>query len=296
LPVALTKAELVARAARWGAKRGVEFDAALLDEWITKGVVAKGDRGKNVGKRPVFRYGCRHYRRVLQVLRFYSRGIKSADQILIMLFLNGRGVKPFEAREPIAREFARARAKLIAMARSPRFDQYGAVPPKHKVRLVRSLGNPDQRFVDAGVVLGPDQMIAAVRAARSPDPDSRLRKTANPGSENLMLEIFKLAFGGILSKDPEFPAEIDQTIANATDADLSLVSSILNLFRAVLSWLESKNRSPEIAALLDGLLASFSQPEFIAAHFALQLTLLKRFPVDKGELEKFLQFAIRGFS
>jgi len=170
------------------------------------------------------------------------------------------------------------------------------VPPKHKEMLVRSLGNPDKRFVEAGVVLGPDQMIAAVRAARSPDPDSRLRTTANLGSENLMLEIFKLAFGGILSKDPEFPAEIDRIIANATDADLTLGSSILNLFRAVLSCLESKNRSPEIAGLLDALLVSFSQPEFVAAHLAFQLTLLKRIRVDKGELEKFVQFAIRGFS
>ena len=139
-------------------------------------------------------------------------------------------------------------------------------------------------------------MIAAVRAARSPNPDSRLRTTANPGSENLILEIFKFSFGGILSKDPEYPVEIDQIIANATDADLTLVSSILNLFRAVLSWLQSKNLSSEIAGLLDALLASFSQPEYIAAHYALQLTLMKRFPVDKADLEKFLQFAIRGFS
>jgi hypothetical protein len=296
LPVALSKAELVERAAKWGAARGFKFKPSLLNRWINEGLLAEGDRGGNVGKRPVYRYSCRHYRRVLQVLKLYSRGIRSRDQILIMLFLNSHGVKPFEVREPIAREFGRARTKLIGMARSPRFDQDGAVPPKHKESLVRSIGSGDKRFLEAGVVLGPDQMIAAVRAARSPDPDSKLRTTANPGSENLMLEIFKFSFGGILSKDPEFPAEIDQIIANATDADLSLVSSILNLFRPVLSWLDSKNRSPEIAGLLDALSASLSQPEFIAAHFALQLTLLKRFPVDKGELEKFLQFAIRGFS
>jgi hypothetical protein len=139
-------------------------------------------------------------------------------------------------------------------------------------------------------------MIAAVRAARSPDPDSKLRTIMSSGAEDWRLQILKPALGRILSKDREFPAEIDQIIANATDADLTLVSSILNLFRAVLSWLESKNRAPEIAGFLDALLASLSQPEFIAAHFALQLTLLNRFPVDKGDLEKFLQFAIRGFS
>ena len=98
---------------------GFEFRISLLNEWIMKGLVDDGDRGDNVGKRPVYRYGCRHYRRVLQVLKLYSRGIKSADQILIMLFLNGRGVKPFEVREPIAREFARARPRSMLMARSP---------------------------------------------------------------------------------------------------------------------------------------------------------------------------------
>ena len=61
----------------------------------------EGDRGGNVGKRPVYRYSCRHYRRVLQVLRIYARGIKGRDEILIMLFLNGHGVKPFEVREPM---------------------------------------------------------------------------------------------------------------------------------------------------------------------------------------------------
>jgi hypothetical protein len=60
----------------------------------------------NVGQRPVYRYGRRHYRRVLQVLRLYARGIRQTDEILIMLFLNSYGVKPHEVREPLAREFA----------------------------------------------------------------------------------------------------------------------------------------------------------------------------------------------
>ncbi len=93
-------------------------------------------------------------------------------------------------RPPIAREFGRARTKLVAMARSPRFDQDGVVPPKHKESLVRSLGNPDKRFVEAGVVLGPDDLIAAVRVARSPDLDSRARTNAKSGAEKLMLAIF----------------------------------------------------------------------------------------------------------
>ena len=183
-------------------------------------------------------------------------------------------------RPPIAREFGRARTKLVAMARSPRFDQDGVVPPKHKESLVRSLGNPDKRFVEAGVVLGPDDLIAAVRVARSPDLDSRARTNAKSGAEKLMLAIFKFALGGILSRDPEFPAEIDQIIANATDTDLTIACSLLNLYRAILAWLESKNGSPEIAGFLDALLVSFSQPEYVAFQFALLLRFLKLCPLD----------------
>ena len=196
MPVALTKREFVKRAAKWGAPRGFELRNSLLNAWIDEGLVDEGDRGGNVGKRPVYRYSSRHYRRVLLVLKLYSRGIRSRDQILIMLFLNGHGVKPFEVREPIAREFGRARTKLIAVARSPRFEQDGVVPPKHKESLVRNLGNPDKRFVEAGVVLGPDQMIAAVRAARSPNPNSKLRTTTNPGSDNLDVGNFQILVRG----------------------------------------------------------------------------------------------------
>jgi hypothetical protein len=82
----------------------VEFDLGRLREWIDNALVDEGDRGENIGKRPVYRYSYRHYRRVLQVLRRYARGIKGRDEILIMLFLNGHGVKPFEVRELIAQE------------------------------------------------------------------------------------------------------------------------------------------------------------------------------------------------
>ena len=121
----------------------MEFDLGRLNEWIDNALVDEGDRGENVGKRPVYRYGCRHYRRILQVLKLYSRGINGHDQILIALFFNGHGVKPFEVREPIAREFRRARTKLITMARSPRFEQDGVVPPKHRESLVRSRSRRD---------------------------------------------------------------------------------------------------------------------------------------------------------
>jgi hypothetical protein len=69
LSVAMLKAELVRRATRWSAKRRLSFKESWLDEWIDKGLVAKGDRRENLGKRPVYHYSAHHYRRVLQILR-----------------------------------------------------------------------------------------------------------------------------------------------------------------------------------------------------------------------------------
>jgi len=212
LPVALSKAELVERAAKWGATRGFKFKPSLLNRWIYEGLLAEGDRGGNVGKQPVYRYSYRHYRRVLQVLRLYARGIKGRNEILIMLFLNGHGVKPFEVREPIAQEFAKARAKLNALMRSSRFDEEGQVPPKHKESLVRSLGPGDERFVKAGVILPPDQMIAAVRAARSPDPDSKLRTIMSSGAGDFCIENLRRRPAGVDVKRPSLVARVDFAI------------------------------------------------------------------------------------
>jgi hypothetical protein len=221
LPVALTKAELVDRATRWGAKRKIEFRASFLNEWIKQGLVVDDDRdrGDNDKKRPTYRYGCRYYRRVLQVLRLYSRQIRSVDQILILLFVGGHSVKPYEVREPLIRELARVQAKLNAMARSHRFDKPGDIPPKHKESLARGLGEADKRFAEAGVAPNLEQMIAAIRAARSADPESGLRRRSNACESDPVVECLKVAIGGFLATVPDVRGEVESTIMSATDAD-----------------------------------------------------------------------------
>ena len=298
MPVALTKAELVKRAAKWGAKRKVGFRESFLNEWIKQGLVVDDDRdrGDNDKKRPTYRYGRRYYRRVLQVLRLYARGIRSADQILILLFVGGHGVKPYEVREPLIREFARAQAKLNAMARSPRFDQDGDIPPKHKQSLARRLGEPDKPFAEAGIAPNLDQMIAAIRAARSPDPNSGLRRHSNAPYSDPIVECLKVAMGGFLAADPDVRSEVESTIMSATDADLWLVNDMIALARRFLVWLKGTNPSPQIAGFIDAILISFTQPEFVATEFAILLTLLRRVPVEREPMEEFIQFAIRGFS
>jgi hypothetical protein len=298
LPVALTKAELVDRATRWGAKRKVEFRESFLSEWTKQGLVVDDDRnrGDNDKKRPTYRYGCRYYRRVLQVLRLYARGIRSVDQILILLSVGGHGVKPYEVREPLIREFARAQAKLNAMARSPRFDQHGDIPPKHKESLARNLGEADKRFAEAGIAPNLDQMIAAIRAARSPDPESGLRRLSDARDSDPIVECLKMAMGGFLATNPDFPGEVERTISSASDADLLLVNDMIALARGVLAWLARANPSPQVAGFIDAILISFTQPEFVASEFTILLTLLRRVPVEREPMEEFIQFAIRGFS
>ena len=198
MPVALTKAELVERAAKWGAKRKVSFRISLLNEWIDKGLVDEGDRIKNAGKRPVFRYGCRHYRRVLQVLRLYARGIKRTDEILIMLFINGHGVKPNEVREPLAREFARASAKINAQARSDPLRPGRPHTAEAQGEPHPEPGQADERFLAANAVLPGAQMIEVMRAARNQDPGSTQRNPKYTSVETVPVAVLQSLMGGLM--------------------------------------------------------------------------------------------------
>ncbi len=275
MPVALTKAELVERAAKWGAKRKVKFRKSLLDEWIDEGLVAKGDRLKNVGKRPVYRYSCRHYRRVLQVLRLYARGIGQTDEILIMLFLNRYGVKPHEVREALAREFARGRAKINAQARSVRFDQEGPIPPKHKESLIRSLGQADDRFLAAKIVLPGGQMIEVMRAARNPDPESAQRNPKFASAETVPVALLQSLLGGLMAAgdDDDDVGEAERLLRNASNSELEAARSTLLSIRRVFTSAPIASSKLILGPLREAYLASFAQPEFVTVQLVNMLRL-----------------------
>jgi len=273
LSVVLTKAELIERAATWGASRGVKFRKSLLDGWIDKGLVPEGERLKNVGKRPVYRYGCRHYRRVLQVLKLYSRDIKGADQILIMLFLNGHGVKPFEVREPLAREFARVCAKINAQARSVRFDQEGAIPPKHKGSLIRNLGQADDRFVAAKIVLPGDQMIEVIRAARNPDPESARRNPKITSAETVPVAVLQSLLGGLMAAEDDDVGEAERLLRNASNSELEAARSTLLSIRRVFASAPIASSKVILGPFREAYLASFAQPEFVTVQLVNMLRL-----------------------
>jgi len=274
LPVALTKAELVKRAAKWGAKRGPKFRKSILNEWIDKGLVDEGARTKNVGKRPVFHYGRRHYRRVLQILRLYARRIRRTDQILIMLFFHGYGVKAHQVRESLAREFARGRAKVNAQARSTRFDLVGVIPPKHKESMIRSLGRADERFVAANAVLPGAQMIEVMRAARNPDPESAQRNPKFASVETVPVAALQSLMGGLMAAgDDDDVGEAERLLRNASNSELEAARSTLLSIRQVYASAPIASSKVILGPLRDAYLASFSQPEFVTVQLVNMLRL-----------------------
>jgi hypothetical protein len=275
LPVALTKLELLGRAAQWGARRGVEFDLGRLNEWTKKGLVVDDDRnrGDNDRKRATYRYGCRYYRRVLQVLRLYARGIRQTDEILIMLFLNRYSVKPHEAREPLAREFARVRAKINAQARSVRFDQEGAIPPKHKESLIRSLGQGDDRFVAANIVLPGAQIIEVMRAARNPDPESARRNPKIASAETIPVAVLRSLLGGLMVAEDDDVGEAERLLRNASNSELEAARSTLLSIRQVFASAPIASSKVILGPLREAYLASFAQPEFVTVQLVNMLRL-----------------------
>ena len=231
----MLKAELVRRAKSWGAMRRLSFKESWLDEWIDKGLVAEGDRRANRGKRPVYHYTRHHYRRVLQILKLYARKIKRTDAILIMLFLNGHGVRPYEVREALQREFARGRAKLNAQARSSKFDEAGPIPPKHRARLIRALGEADERLVTSNLVPTPNEMIEAIRTARSSDPDNPQRTPDFSKVIESPLSALRSVFGGLLAHDDETGGEVEDLLSKAADQQIEQARLMLLQIASIFS-------------------------------------------------------------
>jgi hypothetical protein len=275
LSVAMLKAELVRRATRWSAERRLSFKESWLDEWIDKGLVAKGDRRENLGKRPVYHYSAHHYRRVLQILRLYARKIKRTDAILIMLFLNGRGVKPYEVREALGREFARGRAKLNAQARSSRFDQSGPIPPKHEESLIRALGNADERLVASKLVPTSDEMIEAVRTARRFEQDDLKPTLISSKMADSALSALSPVFSGLLAYDDEFGGRIEDLLSEATDQQIEQARLMLLQIALAFSSGQVESDQVNIPPMAEAFLAALREPAFVANLVVVMLRLSK---------------------
>lgn len=275
MAIELSKCQLVSRAAKWGRRLNVDFHERRFVQWIDQALVPEGARLGNEGNKPVFRYGCRHYRRVLQIIRLYSRGTKDRDAILVELFLKEHGVGAHEVREALVKEFLRAIGSLNGLLRSARVDEVGEVPPKHKESLIRSFGPADSRFVQAEIVPGSDDLITVVRAMRSSDPESAARKVCR--GKSLISNLGALMLGGMLVQDPKYRNEFAKLIQQATDQELETARGIMATLRVLYSVL-GPYLSQNLQGAVEAFDVAFSQREFECFLLVLGLKFVAKHP------------------
>ena len=243
---------------------GVEFDLAtpLTNGSITL-LVDKGDRGETSARAGLPVRLPPLSARPAGAEALFTRHQVAPTEILIMLFLNGHGVKPFEVREPLAREFARGRAKINAQARSVRFDQ--------RRHTAQARGEPHSEpragrrpILAANIVLPGAQMIEVMRAARNP---IRRVPSATPISHRLKLvpvAALQSLLGGLMAAgDDDEVGEAERLLRNASNSELEAARSTLLSIRQVFASAPIASSKVILVPFREAYLASFAQPEYV---------------------------------
>jgi hypothetical protein len=192
--VRLSKPELLRRLDERSRRRyGEPFSEAILNDLIKDGLLDALERSKNEGLKPVYEASARHYRRGLQIKRLMSRGISSRDALRIQLFLRGYGIKPWDVREAVRREYARHLRTASSKIRSTYLDKDGEIPPRHKTSLRKQIGPLDSRLGAAGLEMPADFYIEMARAGKASDVGSDNpmvgQLLVDPGSSRLSDQI-----------------------------------------------------------------------------------------------------------
>jgi hypothetical protein len=228
----MDKTQLVARASKRGLERyGQGFSESLFDDLLDDGLIKKGERRGNDGKRPIYEFGYVSYRRTLQILRLRSKGIVGRDATKVQLFLCSYSLPVWDVREALSREYTAAAKAISVQVRSSYADNWKTIPPKHKMSLVRQTGVLDLRFESAGLRLSADQLIEILRIAKQKPVDALSNAAqnevsqwllGNPSFQHLTPALLRV-MSGMLMFDPEAdltakqPDDIRKLITSATD-------------------------------------------------------------------------------
>jgi hypothetical protein len=237
---ALSKAQFIERVAFWAERHNGRFDESRLDEWIKQKLAFPADTGPSQGKRRTFTYGRRHYRRALQLVRFHSQGIRDTDEIIIQLFIRGYeapsdavrdGARPDVARDrpwldtvrrSLRKEFNKTRAKLNTPLKSKFADNEGEITWRRKKQFLGQVGELDLRFRKAEIVIPDDDLIAAVRAARSPD-DLKI--------DDSLRSVFDSFVHGILEIGGDGETRIERIVQSSSDEEYDATKEIFKFIR-----------------------------------------------------------------
>jgi hypothetical protein len=162
-----TKDELITLIAKRARDRyAIEFTETLFNDLLKDHLMFRPRRGPNIGKRPTFIYGRKHYRRALQLVRLVALGFESRDAQRLALFLKGYGLSPGAVRKPLSRLYPKLNRQLFSRVRSTYLDKPDVVPEGRKIALLKNLGEPDPRLLKAGFTPPADFLLAGVQVAR----------------------------------------------------------------------------------------------------------------------------------
>lgn len=163
----MTKNELLARAnERAMGRYGVVLSAAKLNDLIKDGLVPAATRSGNIGQRPIYEYGFRSYRRLLQVARLAREEVIERNAIIILFYLRGYGIHDWQVRDALATEFSRQMLSAGANVRSSFADNNKTIPNYSRESLLKSMGPLDSRLRKAGWGFSEEIYIGALRVAR----------------------------------------------------------------------------------------------------------------------------------
>jgi hypothetical protein len=246
----MTKAEFIQRVRSWAKSRyGLVLKAAWLDDLMKDDLVGTGERQTNHGIRPIYAYGCRSYRRAIQIARLRRDGFVGRDAIRIQLFL--RGYAPArEAREALLREYIKSGKHILAQLRSRYVCNYQSIPNKQKARLIKSFGDADSRFISAGFGLGDDDIIRMMRIAIQEPisldmtaPRERFREAATSGKMTFagLAKLLAPTLAGTLMFDPDSRDQpealdyIEKVITVSSDAEFEGARALFNFMTSPLA-------------------------------------------------------------
>jgi hypothetical protein len=118
------------------------------------------------GRRTIYTYDWKAYRRGLQIVRLRRRGVTKRDAIKLQLFRCGYSLPAHDVRTALCAEYTSHAATLMAPTRSRYIEGPRPIRGKHRAALVRSMGDLDPDLDAAGYRLPSETYIHALRVAK----------------------------------------------------------------------------------------------------------------------------------
>lgn len=163
----MTKAELVVCLAFRSQRRYRQgFDESLLNDLIKRGLMPAATLIGRDGRRPIYGYDWKAYRRGLQIARLRSRGVVGYDAVKLQLFRCGYSLPAYDARSALWPEYKARAATLMAPIRSRYIDGERTIDGRHRASLLASMGELDPDLDAAGFRLPDDTYIQGLRLAK----------------------------------------------------------------------------------------------------------------------------------